>query len=271
LQHGRELHESIGAGHQEHAASTRSAGGTITTRDTHDATPETRGGTPETYNPGGPFEVRDCALAAIATGRHAQNLKELRDELHYVDPASIYYHFWGGLLRPTFDDPRFHNDFARWAHDALHDNRLAERLSVIDPTNHPDLESLRQSVIDVVEDEIDTTRAPAWTSPERRFLFIRSQIVIFDTPVVAEIPAQLPGVVASMSPGSVFYHFVDARRRTPNGVDDFSTWLTDIQSEEYAELCTTLEGIDPFFRSLSETRSILVECLEGHFGKEGGA
>ncbi|MFH1501802.1 MAG: DUF5752 family protein [Candidatus Eisenbacteria bacterium] len=211
--------------------------------------------------------MRDCALAAIATGRHAQNLKELRDELKYVDPASIYYHFWGGLLRPTFDDPSYHNDFARWAHDALHDTALAERLSVIDPTDHADLESLRRNVVDVVEDELDRTSTLTWTPPEQRFLFTRSQIVIFNTRVVANAPPDLPRAVASMSRSSVFYHFVDARRRTPRGVDDFSTWLTDLESEKHEKLCAALGGIDPFFQSLSETRASLARTFERHLGK----
>ena len=75
--------------------------------------------------PWGAFAIKDCALVAIATGRRARNLLELRDELRTIDPASVYFHFWGGLLRPTFDDPRFHNGFAIWADHALHDTALA--------------------------------------------------------------------------------------------------------------------------------------------------
>ncbi len=112
--------------------------------------PEETIGRREQYSPAGPFAVRDCALAAIATGRHAENLRELRNELRTVDPASIYYHFWGGLLRPTFDDPRYNNDFARWAHHALHNPALAERLSVVDPTDHNDLDSLRRELVDTI-------------------------------------------------------------------------------------------------------------------------
>src|SRR5687767_14391939 len=39
-----------------------------------------------------PFVVKDCTLVAIATGRRAQNLRELRDQLQIVHPGSIYYH-----------------------------------------------------------------------------------------------------------------------------------------------------------------------------------
>ena len=93
------------------------------------------------------FVVRDCALIGLATGKRAQNLRELRDCLETITPGSIYYHFWGGRLRSRFDDPEFNNDFAAWARHALHDWVLAERLAVIDPTAAADLEELRRDLI----------------------------------------------------------------------------------------------------------------------------
>ena len=82
-----------------------------------------------------PFEIKDCALAAVATGQKAQNLRELRDNIETVVPGSIAYHFWAGKLRPRFDDPEFNNDFAAWSRHALHDKVLAERLGMLDPTS----------------------------------------------------------------------------------------------------------------------------------------
>ena len=98
------------------------------------------------------FAVKDCAVVAIATGRHALNLRELREHLISVDPDSIYHHFWGGLLRPRFDDPEYNNDFAAWAYRGLHESKLAERLGVIDPSDYTDLETLRQDLIDIIEE-----------------------------------------------------------------------------------------------------------------------
>jgi hypothetical protein len=69
-----------------------------------------------------------------------------------------------------------------------------------------------------------------------------------------------------MSHTSIFYHFVDARRRTPDHVDDFSTWLTDWDRDGFAGLCLTLAGIDPFFRSLVETRAELVQVFRNSLG-----
>ena len=70
-----------------------------------------------------PFAIKDCALVSIATGRRAQNLRELRDNIVTIHPGSIYYHFWGVLLRPSFDDPEYNNDFAVWVRHALNDEK----------------------------------------------------------------------------------------------------------------------------------------------------
>jgi hypothetical protein len=216
--------------------------------------------------PWGAFEVKDCALVAIATGRRARTLLELRDELTTIDTASIYFHFWGSLLRPTFDDPRFHNGFAVWVDRALRHTALAERLSAIDPADFADMEELRSTIIRVIDQDLSRTGTVPSAPEGGEFDFIRSQIVIFDTGRRVIEPKGLPEAVARMSRTSVFYHFVDARRRTPDAVDDFRTWLADIDRNGYAELCDRLAGIDPFYGTLVETRAELQEVLGDFLG-----
>lgn len=219
--------------------------------------------------PWGAFEVKDCALVAIATGRRARNLLELRDEIRTIDAGSIYFHFWGSLLRPTFDDPRFHNGFAIWADHALRHTALAEKLSAIDPADFSDMEALRNRIVEVVDEDLVLTGTVPAAPEGAEFDFIRSQIVIFDTGREVTNPADLPDTVARMSRSSVFYHFIDARRRTPDNVDDFTTWLADIDRAGHAELCTRLAGIDPFYGSLVEAREELVAVLSDFLGAKG--
>ena len=130
---------------------------------------------------GEPFAVKDCALAAIATGRRAQNLSELRDKLETIHLGSIYYHFWGWRLRPRFEDPEYNNDFAVWVRRDLQEPVLGERLAVIDPTDYPDLESLRRELIEVIDERLDQLDYVPWAKPDKHFYFVRSQIVVFDT------------------------------------------------------------------------------------------
>lgn len=212
------------------------------------------------------FVVQDCALAAIATGRRAYNLRELRDKVLNIDSGSIYYHFWGGLLRPRFDDPEYHNDFAIWARYGLEDSILAERLGIIDPTEFADMESLRGQVVEVIEERLDETEGVPSAKPDNPFYFVRSQIVVFDTHCRIKQPAQLASAVPLMSVGSIFFHFIDARRRSPRGEDDFRAWLRTC-FEGYGDLCDSLAKLDPFFSGLADLRKRLTDVFGSYFGK----
>ena len=204
-----------------------------------------------------PFAVKDCALAAIATGVRAQTLRELRDRCRDIHPGAVYYHFWGRLLRPTFDNPEFTNDFAQWAYEALHDTRLAERLGVIDPTAFEDTEALRRELIEVCEERLDELATVPASASDRQFSFIRSQIVVFDTHKRIARPRDLSSAFAQLSLGSIFYHFIDARRRTAEGLDDFRVWLGGF-GEPGAPLIDAIGKLDPYFAPLSEQRAALV-------------
>ncbi|MCK5235790.1 MAG: hypothetical protein KAR06_02300 [Deltaproteobacteria bacterium] len=214
------------------------------------------------------FSVKDCALAAIATGRMAQNARELREILITIPADSIYYHFWGMLLRPGFADPAYNNDFAVWVSRELGDNVLAEKLGIIDPTDYEDLESLRQDIIDIIEERLSEQEHIPWSAGNRQFHFIRSQIVIFDTHRHIDDPAELAPAVSSMSPGSIFYHFIDARRRISSGTDDFRAWLAGY-GERYEELCNCIATVDPYFGTLLDIREELALILKEFFDGEG--
>jgi hypothetical protein len=210
------------------------------------------------------FAVKDCALIALATGRRAQNLRELRDHVRAVDEASLYYHFWGARLRPQFDDPEYNNDFAGWARHALHDWTLAERLAVVDPTETDGIEGLRQEVLEILEERLDEVEHVAWARSDQQFHFLTSQIVVFDTHARLTEPAELATALPRMTVGSVFYHTIDARRRHPGRAEDFSLWLA-AWGPPYDELRRRLAEIDPFFSTLAQLREDLVVLFLDYF------
>jgi len=209
------------------------------------------------------FYIKDCALVSISTGKKAYSLAELLDQLRGIHPGSIYHHFWSRLLRPSFDHPEFHNDFAAWAHHDIHDETLAERLNIIDPQDFNTLEDLRQELIDNIEERMDESEFLPWAKAKAPFYFVRSQIVVLDTGRRIYHPEELAQAVASMSLGSIFYHFIDARRRTDMGVDDFRAWL--IPMGKYSDVVESLANIDPYFTTLSELKEELVILFSKYF------
>jgi len=211
-----------------------------------------------------PFALRDCALIAIATGVRAHNLKELQDRVQGIEPGCLYYHFWGGLLRPRFDDPEYRNDFAIWVRNDVHDEELAERLACVDPTQHETLEGLREAVAEAIESRLEVMEAAAWQRTQSPFHFVRSQIAVFDTGHLLNQPAQLAECLPRLSLGSVFYHFIDARRRVPERLDDFRVWLQH-WGTRYADLCDRLAEVDYYFVSLADLRKELALILGEYF------
>src|SRR5512133_3408778 len=100
------------------------------------------------------IRIMDCALIAIATGIKAQNLRELRDHIQTIHPGCLYHHFWGNLLNPRFDDTEFQNDFAVWTSKHMHEQRISEKLSMIDPSIYQNIEDLRKEVLEIIEERL---------------------------------------------------------------------------------------------------------------------
>jgi hypothetical protein len=211
----------------------------------------------------GPFHVMDCALVALATGRKARQLVEFRNLLAEIPEASVYHHFWGGLLQARFEEREYNNDFAAWVRHGIHDEILAERLAALHPADFPDLQALRLEILELIDSRLDEAEYLSWTRATRQFEFTRSQIVVFNTERRLDTPAALGKTIGELSTSSIFYHFIDARRRTADRRDDFSDWLAACD-HGYEELLAELADIDPYFGSLDELRRELLSVVARH-------
>ncbi len=213
-----------------------------------------------------PFVLKDCALIAIATGKRAFNLKELRDDLNIVSEDSIYQHFWGSLLEPLFEEREYNNDFAAWARRGLHDDKLAERLAMVDPSEYTNLEQLREELIEIIEERWDENESLPWRLATEPFVFIESQIVVFDTDKRIQQPEELTTLLPNLSTSSIFYHFIDARRRLSDRSDDFRAWLTGFNGK-YDDICQQLAALDLYFSTLTELRQQLTQIFNNCCGE----
>jgi hypothetical protein len=207
-----------------------------------------------------PFIVHDASLIVIASAIGAQNLRELRQALYNVYDESLYHHFWGRFLRPQFDDPEFNNDFASWANHSLHDKVLAERLSMVNPMVLDDPEQLRQELIDIIEERLDDSELLEWQKADFQFNFLYSKLIVMKTDTIINSLSELEFNLPKMSEGSIYYHFIEARRRNPDKKDDFSRWLRTFHPK-YERICFYIESFDPFFSSLKRIRQKLHRIL----------
>ena len=210
------------------------------------------------------FYIKNCSIASLSTGELARSLIDLRNKLLTINESCLYFHFWGRRLTPQAIHFVHHNDFASWVFHRLHDSILAEQLSIIDPTEFSNLEELRQKLLEVVEDRIDTYEINFLTKKEDVFHFISSIIIVFDSTYVIRTPNEMPAVLESLPASCIFYHFIDARMRTEEKIDDFSFWLKNV-GEDYLPLTKEIEAIDPYFLTLSELKEELVKTTKNYF------
>jgi hypothetical protein len=209
------------------------------------------------------FNIKDCAILNIATGVRAKNLKELRDQLLTIHPESIHYHFWAKKLRPDFEGSEYNNDFASWAYGKLHDNKLAERLSLINPGMFSDTKELRKKLIEVIELSLEEDELTQNTKEGEQFQFTRSDIVLFDTGHLISNPGQLKELIPNLPLGAVYYHFIESNNISSNIV----TFVKNA-GDEYSDLAIRLSKLDPYFFTLPELQSRASQIFKDFFQGE---
>jgi hypothetical protein len=210
-----------------------------------------------------PFQVKDCAFTSIATGHMARTLIEFHELLKIIPLESIYHHFWRQTVDTSFAEGSYYNDFSHWAHYDLHDDFLAERLTWINPTEYTDLEKLRVDMLQITKKRIIEQDQAAISTMALPFYFVKSNIVIFNTDYKIDTPKDLVTILPNLSKSSIFYHFIDARRRQLSKDDDFTVWLEEY--EGLMPLIQRLRAIDPYFISLFDLQKKLIATVTEYF------
>lgn len=209
-----------------------------------------------------PFNIKDCTLISRMAGLDtAMNLRELRDRVRICPRESLFHHFCETVIRPTFDDPEFRNDFAIWAAHNLRDRVLAERLGILNPYTLDDFEHLRLQVLDIIDERLSEQAFIPWAPRGEEFQFMQAVTVVFETGLQLKNPDDLVRTLPAMSLSSIYYHFVEARRRTKDRKDDFSTWLMDFE-DGIEPLLKSLKSIDFYFLTLSELKQKIINALQ---------
>jgi len=114
----------------------------------------------------------------------------------------------------------------------------------------------------VIDDRLaECDAVPAGAAWGRVSIFQSSQLIVFDHRAHVRLAACPRARSAPVHVGQRVYHFIDARRRPPMHVDDFSHWLQGWGPTALPAV-SRLEAIDPIFWSLSELRELIAQSLE---------
>ncbi len=205
-----------------------------------------------------PFVVCDCALiASMGNVQPAMNLRELLHRVQICQQECLFHHFFETVLRPSFDDPEFRNDFAAWVGRVLRDRALAERLGAINPYEFTDLEELRTYTCDIIETRLSELNMIPWAPRGQELQFMKAYTVVFDSGIRIASPDQLQDALPKLTLSAIYYHFVEAYRRKPVGTDDFSFWLSRF-GDNYARAVQELQLIDFYFLTLPELKQEII-------------
>jgi len=172
------------------------------------------------------------------------------------------------MLRPHIAESEFNNDFASWADSGLGDIELAEALSAINPVACADLGEIRSILEDILDARLENVDFMSWKKSDREFYFIACTKMMFDTGREVFSLKDFPLAVKTASRQSFFHHFIDGRRRSPEGKDDFSLWLEQF-GEETEPLRKSLRAIDSYLFSLGELKGQVVSLLEKNLHRRG--
>jgi hypothetical protein len=211
-------------------------------------------------NGAGRFVFNTERRLVLLTGRKARTLRELLEHLRDVSGSSVFYHTHHQFLSQHFEKPAFHNDFAKWASQALLEERLAEELTAIDLLAFTSIRQLREAIIATVEDYLSRPGSQTRESrAEDDFHFCESQSFIMPTGIVANDAREFFTKIAGISNVSLFFHFFEARLRLERTTNDFSMWLRALGEER---LATELERLDQYTMTLDELRDAIVRIGE---------
>ncbi len=210
------------------------------------------------------FEFKNCASIIKSTGKKARNLQELRDYLVEISEESIYHHVYEYFLKGH--RLLFTNDFAQWVGDNLEESILAERLSSIDPYIYPDINQLRNTLIETIDAHMKEFPVPREALPGEEFYFNESVTVVYPVGIRVRNIAEFLIAMEHIDRGCIYYHFYEARTRLGSGIDDFSFWIE--QTLGKVQLAERIRAIDPFMHDIEGIRLHILELVREEVSRD---
>lgn len=196
------------------------------------------------------------------TALKAATIPELLAHLKTVSGSSIYHHTHHFIQRHQYLSPEPPNDFAYWISEVLGERALGEKLASIDLMLLPTIRSIREKLIETIEEALKTQRRSMTISaPEgEEFSFLKSVSFIFPTPYRAEDLGAFAECLGKVSISSIYYHMFEARLRLERPTNDFSNWLSGSVGE--TQLAVRIAQLDPYTQTGEGLRATILRIVE---------
>lgn len=206
------------------------------------------------------FFFTDCVEIRELTGKKAEDEARLMELIEEAPADSIYYHMHSYFLRHFYISGPYPNDFANWAAIQVRDKVLGEKLSAITPSPKSDIEDIRASLIEVIDEHlssINVVPAVIYGSP---FYLMKSRIIEVPTKLKATNLKEFRDALAVVDASAVYNHIFEARLRVKKGRSDFAVWLNDCLGLK--ALADQIEKIDSYMYSLEGLREKILSLCD---------
>jgi len=216
---------------------------------------------PASLQPGeGPFGFMACLELREFVGVRAENERQLADLIDEVSLDSIYYHTHGFFLRHKFVAGAYPNDFATWAAVQVRDRVLGERLAMVDPSNFPNLQALREELVSVIDDHLRGLQLVPGVLGGEPFEFIQSRIVEIPMGLQVRTLEEFREALLDVDVSAIYFHLVEAPMRLGRGQNDFAAWLE--HGLNLPKLAAKIRAVDPYAGSLERARTRLIQLCD---------
>ncbi len=212
-----------------------------------------------------PFYFNSAAHLLRIGREKASNLGELLEGLRACPDGSIFQHTFQTLQEHHFIREGFTNDFAQWAFAACNEVALAEALAGVDVREFTSIPTMRQRLIEIIEQYLDRNPRARERAALEPFYFCASDLVVVPTPFVARNLVEFHDALQKVSIHSVHFHFIDARLRLKLNSNDFSVWLEE--ELDLGMLADRLNRIDIYTATLQDVRKQIVRIIEAALGR----
>jgi hypothetical protein len=206
-----------------------------------------------------PFRFYTSVPLVELTGQKVKNLKELKEIIEGIDGSSIYFHTHHYVREHHFFSEEYPSDFAYWVAEVLQEKPLGEKLAILDLRNFPTIRSLREKILELIQDYLDKSVRIRDVQPGLEFHFCKTISIIISTPYQVCNLSEFRSALEKVDIYSLYYHLMEYRIRESGESNDFSTWIRDNLGKE--NIAKAIEDLDPYFYPLEESREKILRIL----------
>jgi len=211
------------------------------------------------------FQFSSSASLEMLTGRKASDIQGLLQLIKTCSASSIFYHTFSAYMKMRQVQLPYNSDFAFWVYRSCHESALAEKLMVIDFSEHNSVERLRKRLMAIIEAYIHQHPQCLKKMGDDPFYLYDVMRVVYLTDKFAYDLPSFREVLSSISIYSLYYHYIESRLHTKLARDDFSLWIEE--SLGLPDLAYQIKTIDISVFTLEGLRSRIMQLIDEHLEK----